>query len=189
MKLNEDKCTAWTTDGRPPESQVAKSLCDNASDHGGFVVCGFPATCEDPVAEATLAFPIGDHNFAERFLGERKKATEELTKRIVHTATLASASAPAAQAFCGLPRGCLSQKVAHLPTIIPPSHTSEMATHLDQCITRATCALVGAEDIPDRQRDLLMRVRGRSGGRPSHTRMGHPRQLHPCLHAYTNVRN
>jgi hypothetical protein len=23
MKLNEDKCTAWATDGRPPESQVA----------------------------------------------------------------------------------------------------------------------------------------------------------------------
>ena len=30
-----------------------------------------------------------------------------------------------------------------------------MATHLDQCITKATCALVGAEDIPDLQRGLL----------------------------------
>ena len=30
-----------------------------------------------------------------------------------------------------------------------------MAIHLDQCIAKATCALVGAEDIPDFQKELL----------------------------------
>jgi hypothetical protein len=68
MKLNEDKCTAWTTDGRPPETHMARTLWDNAGDHGGFVVCGFPATCDDPVAEAALAFPIGNPSFVEKFL-------------------------------------------------------------------------------------------------------------------------
>ena len=37
------------------------------------MVCGFPATCEDPAAEATLAFPIGDPNYVEAFLETRKK--------------------------------------------------------------------------------------------------------------------
>ena len=73
MKLNEDKCTAWTTDGKPPESQQARTLWENAKDHRGFVVCGFPATCEDPAAEAALAFPIGNPNFAEAFLDKEKK--------------------------------------------------------------------------------------------------------------------
>ena len=39
--------------------------------------------------------------------------------------------------------------------IIPPTHTGEMATHLDQCIMKATCALVGADDIPDFPKELL----------------------------------
>ena len=30
-----------------------------------------------------------------------------------------------------------------------------MAIHLDQCTTKATCALVGAEDIPEFQKELL----------------------------------
>jgi hypothetical protein len=30
-----------------------------------------------------------------------------------------------------------------------------MATHLDQCIVNATCALVGVEDIPQLQKELL----------------------------------
>ena len=73
MKLNEDKCTAWTTDGKPPETQKARALWGNARDHRGFVVCGFPATCEDPASEAALAFPIGDPNYVEAFLEARKK--------------------------------------------------------------------------------------------------------------------
>ena len=72
MKLNEDKCTAWTTDGRPPETHMARTLWDNAGDHGGFVVCGFPATCDDPAAEATLAFPIENPNFVEKFLEKKE---------------------------------------------------------------------------------------------------------------------
>ena len=39
--------------------------------------------------------------------------------------------------------------------IIPPAYTSGLVTHLDQCILNATCALVGAEDIPDFQKALL----------------------------------
>jgi hypothetical protein len=84
VKLNEDKCTAWTTYGKPPETQKAQALWGNARDHRGFVVCGFPATCEDPASEAALAFPTGDPNYVEAVLETRKKATEELTRRIVH---------------------------------------------------------------------------------------------------------
>ena len=155
MKLNEDKCTAWTTDGRPPEDQVSRTLWENAVDHGGFVVCGFPATCEDPAAEAALAFPIGNPNYVEEFLEKRKRAIEELTKRIVNLATTASASTPSVQAFCCLLRGCILQKIGHLLRIIPPEYTSGITTHLDNCILNATCALVGAEDIPDFQKELL----------------------------------
>jgi hypothetical protein len=110
---------------------------------------------EDPAAEAALAFTIGDPNFVEAFLEKRTRATEELTKRIVHMTTVASASTPAVQSFSCLLRGCILQKVGHLLRIIPPTYTSGMATHLDQCITKATCALVGAEDAPDFQKELL----------------------------------
>ena len=72
MKLNEDTFTDWTTDGKPPETENARTLWDNAQDHRGFVVCGFPATCENPAAEATLAFPIGDTQFVDAFLETRK---------------------------------------------------------------------------------------------------------------------
>ena len=71
MKLSEDKCTAWTTDGKPRETPKARALWGNARDHRGFVVCGFPATCEDPASEAALAFPIGDPNYVEAFLEAR----------------------------------------------------------------------------------------------------------------------
>ena len=155
MKLDEDKFTAWTIDGNPPETQLARTLWDNAGGHRGFIVCGFPATCEDPAAEAALAFPIGDPNFVEAFLEKSKRATEELTKRIVHMATMASASTPSAQAFSCLLRGCILQKVGHLLRTIPPTYTRDLATHLDQCITNATCTLVGAEDIPEFQKELL----------------------------------
>ena len=72
MTLNEDTCTAWTTDGRPPVTPKARALWGNARDHRGFVVCGFPATCEDPASEAALAFPIGDPSYVEAFLEARK---------------------------------------------------------------------------------------------------------------------
>ena len=163
MKLNEDKCTAWATDGKPPETQKARALWGNARDHRGFVVCGFPATCEDPASEAALAFPIGDPNYVEAFLEARKKATEELTRRIVHLATTASASTPAVQSFCCLLRSCISQKVGHLLRIIPPAQGGRMATYLGQCVASATCALVGAEDIPRFQRELLT-IPANSGG-------------------------
>ena len=39
-----------------------------------------------------------------------------------------------------------------------------MATHLDQCVANATSALVGAEDIPPFQRELLT-IPASSGGR------------------------
>ena len=39
--------------------------------------------------------------------------------------------------------------------IIPPSQVSNLATHLDQCVFNATCALVGVEDIPQFQIELL----------------------------------
>ena len=48
MKLSEDNCTAWTTGGRPPEEQLARTLWGSEGERGGFVVCGFPATCDDP---------------------------------------------------------------------------------------------------------------------------------------------
>ena len=38
-----------------------------------------------------------------------------------------------------------------------------MASYLDQCIANATCALVGAEDIPPFQKDLLT-IPANSGG-------------------------
>ena len=82
MKLNDDKCTAWATDGKSPETHLARTLWENAGDHGGFVVCGFPATCDDPAAEAALAFPIGNPNFVEKFLAKRTMATEVLTKQL-----------------------------------------------------------------------------------------------------------
>ena len=42
VKLNEDKCTAWTTDGNPT-TPTARTLWENARGHRGLVVCGFPA--------------------------------------------------------------------------------------------------------------------------------------------------
>ena len=47
--------------GRPtvtPLTQTVRTLWDNARGHRGVVACGFPATCEDPAAEAALAFPL-----------------------------------------------------------------------------------------------------------------------------------
>ena len=78
-------------------------------------------------------------------------------------ATEASASTPSVQAFSCLLRGCIIQKVGHLLRIIPPNDTNSMATHLDQCITNAICALVGAEDIPEFQKELLT-IPANSGG-------------------------
>ena len=83
------------------------------------------------------------------------KATEELIRRIVHMATIASASTPAVQSFCCLLRNCSSQKVGRLLRIIPPAQASNLATHLDQCVASATCALVGVEDIPHFEKELL----------------------------------
>ena len=94
VKLSEDKRTAWATDGKPPAAQEARALWESARDHRGFVVCGLLATCEDPASEAALAVPIGDPNYVEASLETRKKATEELTRRIAHLATMASASTP-----------------------------------------------------------------------------------------------
>ena len=138
-----------------PATQKARILWGNARGHRGFVACGFPATCEDPVAEAALAFPIGDPTYVDAFLQARTRSTEELARRIVHVATVASASAPAVQSFCCLLRSCVSQKVGHLLRIAPPAPAEPMARHLDQCIANTTCALVGAADIPPFQKELL----------------------------------
>jgi len=119
-------------------------------------------------------------------------------------ATLASASAPAAQAFCCLLRGCILQKVGHLMRIIPPTHTGELATHLDQCTLKATCARVGAEDIPDFHKELLTiptkyggwslpaldlikecAFVGGAAATPGIQQWGIPEKAHACLHAQT----
>ena len=114
-----------------------------------------PNHMREPRAEATLAFPIGDTQFVDAFLETRKQATEELINRIVRMATVASASTPAVQSLCCLLRSCISQKVGHLLRITPPSQVSNLATHLDQCIVNATCTLIGVEDTPQLQKELL----------------------------------
>ena len=82
-----------------PRNATGPNNMGKRGGHRGFVVCGFPATCDDPAAEVALAFPIGDPNFVEAFLDKRMRAIEELTQRTVHMATVASASTPAVQSF------------------------------------------------------------------------------------------
>ena len=193
--------TGWN----PPDTQKARALWENARDHRALVVCGFPATCEDPAAEAALAFPIGDPTYVEASLEARNRFTEELTRRIVNLATLASASASAVQSCCCLLRSCISQKVGHLLRIIPPAQAEPMAKYLDQCIANATWSLVGAEDIPPFQRELLtipanrggwglprtganqgMRLYRRCGRDPQTTTLGNPRQIYEELRRAQN---
>ena len=78
MILNVDKCIAFSSDGNPPTQPTAGRLWDNASDHNGFIVCGFPSTFEDPTAEALVAFPIGTDQFIDELLQGRTVAIERL---------------------------------------------------------------------------------------------------------------
>ena len=72
MKLNQDKCTTWVSDGEIPETPITRNLWSQAKDHRGFIVCGFPATYDDPTKEANIAYPIGNEEFTQNFLDARK---------------------------------------------------------------------------------------------------------------------
>ena len=68
MKLNQDKCTAWISNGETPETPITRDLWNQAKDHRGFIVCGFPAAYDDPAEEASIAYPIGSEEFVKSFL-------------------------------------------------------------------------------------------------------------------------
>ena len=76
VKLNQDKCTAWVNNGEIPETRITRNLWNQAKDHRGFIVCGFPATYDDPAKEASIAYPIGSEEFIRSFLEARKKASK-----------------------------------------------------------------------------------------------------------------
>ena len=131
MKLSEDKCTAWTTDGRPPDTPRVRALWSQAKDHRGLIVCGFPATFEAPETEAPLAFPIGNPDYIKDFLAARKHNLEFIFKRITFMATEASASTPSVQAFSCMLRSCISQKIGLL-RILPPEMTATLTKATDE---------------------------------------------------------
>ena len=70
-------------------------------------------------------------------------------------ATEASASTPFVQAFSCMLRSCISQNIGHLLRIIPPEMTATLTRATDESLARATCALMGVEEVPDLQRNLL----------------------------------
>ena len=76
MKLNVDKCIAWTTDGHPPDTPRARALWNQAKDHRGFIACGFPATFEHPEFAAPLAFPMGSPDNFDDFPAARGDSLE-----------------------------------------------------------------------------------------------------------------
>jgi hypothetical protein len=77
MKLNQDKCTAWVSNGEIPETPITRNLWNQAKDHRVLIVCGFPATYDDPAKEASIAYPIGSEEFVQSFLEARKKASKK----------------------------------------------------------------------------------------------------------------
>ena len=36
LKLNQDKCTAWVSNGEIPETPITRDLCNQAKDHMGI---------------------------------------------------------------------------------------------------------------------------------------------------------
>ena len=120
MLLNEDKCIAFTSDGSQPDQETSKKLWENATDHSGFIVCGFPSTYEDQTAESPVAFPIGNDAFVGRFLEARLTAIQRHLRGIVNTANAASPSLPIRQALNCVLRSCITQKCGHLIRALPP---------------------------------------------------------------------
>ena len=47
--------------------------------------------------------------------------------------------------------------------VIPPEQTATVATEIDEQLVAATCALMGIEDLPEPQRDLLTVPANRGG--------------------------
>ena len=82
MKFNQDKCTAWISNGETPETPITRDLWNQAKDHRGFIVCGFPATYDDPAKEASIAYPIGSEEFIKSFLEARKKSLQQIMKTL-----------------------------------------------------------------------------------------------------------
>jgi hypothetical protein len=99
MLLNVDKCTAWTSNGVTPKDPMTKQLWEQARDHRGFIVCGFPATFENPVKEAATPATIGDEEFIRDFLENRKEALMDTLRKCVEAATMATATLPVVHSY------------------------------------------------------------------------------------------
>ena len=102
---------------------VTKQLWSQAKDHRGFIVCGFPATFENPTAEAATPAPIGVENFIRDFLEVRKEMLIDTLKKCVEAATMATATLPVIQAYNCILRTCISQKVGYLTRVTPSEDT------------------------------------------------------------------
>jgi hypothetical protein len=64
------------SNGETPVTPITRDLWNQAKDHRGFIVCGFPATHDDPAKEANIAYPVGSEDFIHNFLEARKMASE-----------------------------------------------------------------------------------------------------------------
>ena len=78
MKLNEDKCTAWTTDDNPPDAPRALTLWSQAKDHKGLHRVRLPRELRNPDFEAPLAIPAGNPEYIDDFLKTRKDNLDNL---------------------------------------------------------------------------------------------------------------
>ena len=156
MKLNQDKCTAWVSNGEIPEAPLTRNLWNQAKDHRGFIVRGFPATYDDPTKEANIAYPIGSEEFTGSFLEARTSSRQTIMKHTLRIATEASASLPILQSLKCLLRACVTQKVGYLVRITPPDTMAKFAEEIDEMLVDTVCELMQLEEVTPTQRELLL---------------------------------
>jgi hypothetical protein len=67
--------------GRPPRHRSREtSGAKLKTTEDSFIVCGFPATYDDPTKEAIIAYPIGSEELIKSFLEARKKSLQPIMK-------------------------------------------------------------------------------------------------------------
>ena len=88
---------------------------------------------------------------------------------VTQVANAASASLPIRQALSCPVRSCVAQKSGHLFRAIPPEHTEDCATGIDDLIVQATTTIFRLEDLGMLLRDLLVMPAAQGGlGSPIH---------------------
>ena len=147
MKLSQDKCTAWVSNGEIPDAPITRNFWNQAKDHRGFIVCGFPATYDDPAKEANTAYPIGREEFTKSFLEARAGCLQTIMRNTLRIATEASASLTILQSLSCVLRACVTQKVGYLVRITPPDTMAKFAEEIDGMLVDTVCELMQLEEV------------------------------------------